>query len=617
MIRQTFAFTAALAVGLAPAAITQPDPAAAQPPSDATAHQAAADKVPVSEGYLGAVSTVDHDATKAGIRVLRHGGNAVDAAVAAAATLGVTEPFSAGIGGGGFFVYYDAATGEVHTIDGRETAPSAADESLFLDEQSGEPLPFEEARVSGLSIGTPGTPATWQAALDAWGTRELPAMLRPAIRVAEHGFEVDQTYHDQIAQNQDIFDDFTSSSELFLPDGAAPEVGSTFRNPELADTYRQLASEGVAAMYGGELGAELAATVQQPPVGEDADRTVRPGSLTADDVADYEVRHQEPTRVDYRGLEVYGMAPVSSGGSTVGEALNILEGFDGDDQEAFLHAYLEASSLAFADRNRYVGDPSRLDVPLDGLLAQSYADQRRCLIDPERPAPKPVAPGVPAEADDVTDGGVPGEDCAPTAPAGSAWQPGGTNTTHLTTSDRWGNVVAYTLTIESTGGSGIVVPDRGYLLNNELTDFNFAPTQGDAPDPNLPGPQKRPRSSMSPTIVLSDGAPLLALGSPGGATIIPTVLQTLVNRIDLGYDLPGALAAPRLSPMNDATRAEPAFLESDVGRSLSRMGHEIDSVDEIGAATALEFGRHGRVQAVAEPERRGGGSAMTVLPVPR
>ncbi|NED97671.1 gamma-glutamyltransferase [Phytoactinopolyspora alkaliphila] len=567
-------------------------------------------KTPVAVGIGGAVSTVDADATAAGLRMLRRGGTAVDAAVAAAAALGVTEPFSAGIGGGGFFVYYDAASGTVSTLDGRETAPATAGADLLLDPEAGEPLPFQEARVSGLSIGTPGTLQTWDDALDRWGRFSLRTTLQPAIRLARSGFVVDETFHSQVEDNADIFADFPASAELFLPDGAPPEVGTKLRNRDLADTYKLIAKHGTDVFYSGEIAEEIAATVQAPPVADDAERVVRSGELSVDDLAGYRVIEREPTLVEYDGLEVYGMGPPSSGGSTVGEALNILENFelDSGDEASALHVYLEASALAFADRNRYVGDPDVIDVPLAELLSQGFADERACEIDPDQAAPKPVAPGSP-------DGDY--APCGESADAAGA-VPGGGSTTHLTTADRWGNVVSYTLTIEQTGGSGITVPGRGFLLNNELTDFNAVPTQGDAPDPNLPGPGKRPRSSMSPTIVLDEGEPFLALGSPGGATIITTVLQTLLNRIDLGMDLPDAVAAPRLSQRNGAvTNAEPAALGTPVAAELEELGHVFSETAEIGAVTGIEFLPRGRMMAVAEPERRGGGSAGVLVPVRR
>jgi gamma-glutamyltranspeptidase/glutathione hydrolase len=347
--------------------------------------------------------------------------------------------------------------------------------------------------------------------------------------------------------------------------------------------------------------------VQRPPVAANPSQpwqyAILPGGMTMDDLRAYDVRRPAPTHMRYRGYDVYGMATPSSGGSTVGESLNILERSDLGrlEKSQALHRYLESSALAFADRNRYVGDYTPRPL-LDALLTDGFAGERACLIDPARALAKPVAPGVP-------DGRY--ERCATAAGGATADQ--GRSTTNLTVADRWGNVVEYTLTIEQTGGNGIVVPGRGFLLNNELTDFNFTPTQGTAPDPNLPGPGKRPRSSMAPTIVLQHGKPFLALGSPGGSTIITTVLQILVNRIDLGMTLPQAVAAPRATQRNTASvTAEPAFIASPEGVALAALGHTYTSTPEIGAATAIEFLPRGRLLASAEPARRGGGAAGTV-----
>ncbi|KQR15971.1 gamma-glutamyltransferase [Cellulomonas sp. Leaf334] len=567
-------------------------PASAHPP-----HPGHGGKVSEATGYGGAVATVDADATRVGLDVLRKGGNAVDAAVAAAATLGVTEPFSSGIGGGGFFVYYDAATGKVHTIDGRETAPMTMRSDSFLE--NGVPLLFADAVTSGLSVGVPGTPRTWATALEQWGSLDLRRALRGATDVARRGFVVDQTFVDQTTANVARFSAFRSSSDLFLRRGAPPAVGSVFRNRDLADTYDLLARKGADALYTGRLAQEIVRTVQDPPVRRNSPLVVRPGLLELGDLAAYQAPLREPTHVTYRGLDVYGMAPPSSGGSTVGEALNILEASDLGDTTQTLHHYLEASALAFADRNRYVGDDAFVDVPLEELLSDEFAAERACLIDPEVALTKPVSPGVP-------DGDYSAE--CETAAVGTEGSDG-QSTTHLTTADRWGNVVAYTLTIESLGGNGIVVPGRGFLLNNELTDFNFTDTQGGA-DPNLPGPGKRPRSSMAPTIILADGTPFLALGSPGGSTIITTVLQILVNRLDLGMDLPAAVAAPRATQRNTAAvQAEPGFDRT----ALQALGHTFADNPEIGAATGIEFLDGGAMQAVAEPTRRGGGSAAVVV----
>src|SRR5215217_8247609 len=268
-------------------------------------------KAPVAVGRGGAASTVDIDATRVAIDVLRHGGNAIDAAVATAATLGVTEPFSSGLGGGGFLVYYNARTKTVHTIDGRETAPATMREKAFIDSATGEPLQFQEARISGISVGVPGTPQTWQTALRKWGTISLRDALRPAIKVADRGFVVDQTFASQINDNLAAFSQFSSSSALYLPGGAPPAVGSPIRNPDLARTYRLLSRQGIDSFYGGPLAREIAATAQRPPLAAGA-APVLPGVITAADIARYRTIFRAPTHVRYRGLDVYGMAPSSS-----------------------------------------------------------------------------------------------------------------------------------------------------------------------------------------------------------------------------------------------------------------------------------------------------------------
>ncbi|TXC98484.1 gamma-glutamyltransferase [Streptomyces sp. ISID311] len=568
-------------------------------------------KKAVATGSGGAVSSVNPYASRAGLEVLRKGGNAVDAAVATAAALGVVEPYSAGVGGGGYMVYYDAKAKKVRTIDGRETAPAAMRADSFLDPATGKPLPSEDAINSGLSVGVPGTPATWDKALKSWGTVSLAKALRPATRIADDGFVVNKEFRAQTAMNEKRFRDIKSTSDLFLPKGELPVVGSRFRNPDLARTYRQLAGEGVDALYHGSIGRDVARTVQKPPMAPGAHHQARPGLMKPGDLARYTTERRDPTRIKYHGLDVYSMAPSSSGGTTVGEALNILDNFhlSKADKTQALHHYLEASRISFADRNRWVGDPAFSDVPTKPLLSKEFAKSRSCLIRSDKALTSPLAPADPRHPDAGCQGKT-----------GSKQPHEGPSTTHLVAADRWGNVVSYTLTIEQTGGSAITVPGRGFLLNNELTDFDFAPLTKGTPDPNLPGPGKRPRSSMSPTIVLRDGKPMMAVGSPGGATIITTVLQTLVNRLDLGMSLPAAVAAPRISQRNAAqTEAEPAFLDSPERKKLEALGHRFvlapkafTPSPEIGAVAALEFLPHGKITAVAEPKRRGGGSAMVL-----
>ena len=564
-------------------------------------------KVAVMRGGGGAVASVDAVASQVGIDVLKAGGNAADAAVATAAALGVTEPYSTGIGGGGFFLFYDAASGQVKTIDGREAAPATFDANVFR-EPDGTPMAFTKAVNSGLSVGVPGTPATWAKAANSFGTMSFGDLMKPAEDIAKRGFVVDQTFHDQTAANAARFSMFPETARVFLRDGEAPAVGSVFRNPDMAAAYRELRTHGTASLYAGRLGQAVVDEAQSPHTGPGV--SVPKGQITMGDLADYSAIRRTPIHSQYRGLDVYGMPVPSSGGIAVAEILNLLEAFDtrtGTPLSAvsnadYLHRFSEASALAFADRNRYVGDVP--GVPVDELVSQAFADERACLFSPTTALTRPVPFGTP-------DGSY--EACGPAAT--TAGLPNdGQSTSHLVVTDRWGNAVSYTLTIEQTGGSGITVPGWGFLLNNELTDFNFAPLQAGVPDPNLPGPGKRPRSSMSPTIVLDHGHLRLVLGSPGGATIITTVTQVLTEYLDRGMSVLDAIAAARLSSRNGTEQAEPALYSSTDAASLTLMGHYMTSTPEIGAATAIRVHGPDDFEANAEPVRRGGGSAMVVDP---
>ena len=557
------------------------------------------EKQPTATGRGGGAATVDLLGTQAAIDTLRDGGNAVDAAVAAAAVLGVTEPYSCGIGGGGFMTIR-TADGRVTTIDSREKAPASMEPDSFFE--NGAPLVFDAARWSGLSAGVPGTVAGWDRALRRYGTQSLARTLRAGIKVARQGFTVDQTFFSQTEPAVPWFDDVPSTEELYLDeDGTPRDVGDTIRNRDLARTYKMIAQDGPRAFYRGDLAEAIVDAVRDPQTYEDADHIWRPGLMTEQDLRDYDALRRDPTHMTYRGLDIWGMGPPSSGGSTVGETLNILEGYNdlARNRTRALHLFLEASRLAFADRNAYVADPDFFDVPLAGLLSNGFAGERRALIDPAKAATSPVAPGNPYD-----DEGGPGLAAADVSHPRQS-------TTHLVVSDRQGTVVSYTFTIESTGGNGIVVPGYGFLLNNELTDFNFDSTD----HPNRAEGGKRPRSSMSPTIVTRNGQPVYAVGSPGGSTIIPTVAQVLLERLDLGASLPEAIARPRAAQRNTAaTTAEPAFISSPEGQALTGYGHSFTPMAEIGAVTGLEFLPGGRVLAAAEPVRRGGGSAAVVRP---
>jgi gamma-glutamyltranspeptidase/glutathione hydrolase len=573
--------------------------------------------VPTATGSGGAASTVDGVATTAAIDVLKHGGNAVDAAVAAAGVLGVVEPYSCGIGGGGFMVIR-TPRGKVTTLDGRETAPAALrPDSFFIDGRPPDPASttdFSLNRWSGLSAGVPGTPATWAYALKRYGTWSLARALAPGIDVARQGFVIDDTFFDQTDGDVPWFDDIPSTAAIYLDaDGTPHDVGTVQTNPDMARTYARMAALGVKkGFYRGPVAKAMAAAAQDPPIAATADHTWRPGLMTTRDVRRYRVIERAPTQVDYRNYRVYSMAPPSSGGSTVGEALNILEqlpAYAAGSVIDKLHYYLEASRYAFADRNMWVADPAFFDVPLTGLLSDSFAAERAALIGPQA-ANATVAAGDPTDNQHGHGHGYGRGHGKPRGPGASVSRT--QSTTHLTVVDKHGMVVTYTFTIESIGGNGIVVPGWGFLLNNELTDFNTESTTA----ANRADGGKRPRSSMAPTYVEQSGRPFLALGSPGGSTIITTVLQMLVERLDLGMALPAAITDPRASQRNGPTsQPEQAFLTKYGALAGPPHNQAFGTpTNEIGSVEAVEFLPSGGFLAAAEPTRRGGGNAQVVSP---
>ncbi|NET09028.1 MAG: gamma-glutamyltransferase, partial [Symploca sp. SIO2B6] len=400
---------------------------------------------------------------------------------------------------------------------------------------------------------------------------------------------------------------FESTRALYLPNGEPPAIGSQFKNPDLAYTYRLIATEGVNAFYRGEIGHAIAHTVQHPPTIDHPPFPIIPGTLTATDLDLYHVQVHPPVSTTYRGYQFYGMGLPSSGGITSFQILNLLDGIDlaALNPAEIWHQVIESERLAYSDRNQYLGDAEYVDVPVNGLLSRDYAHARRSLLPDQAPdaAQFRAEPGNPLPYQD---------DPSPssTTMEAIADQPDleGISTTHLTIADRWGNVVSHTLTIESTGGSGIVVPGYGFILNNELTDFN--PT---LPHPNAPEPGKRPRSSMAPTIAIAPDGGVMAFGSPGGSTIITTVVGIAVNTIDLGLSLEEAIAAPRLSQRNSGlTRVDQNLEKTPLGVELTRLGHGLEPVPEIGDATGIYMAPDGQQTAITEPTRRGGGAAQVV-----
>ena len=366
---------------------------------------ASAAREPVAVGTGGAVASMDLGASQAGIDVLRHGGNAIDAAVATASTLGVTIPFVAGPGGGGFMVIYLAKTHQVVTIDGRETCPAACTPTMFTDPKTGQPLGYDYASDQPLATGVPSMVATWAKAVSRYGRGSLAADLQPAIRVADRGFRVNADFRQLTQSDLPELQAYPASRALLLTRAGQPlPVGSLLRNPDLARTYRLLGRYGPSYLYDGPLGRAIVQADDHPVLTPGSKVVALPGIMTTSDLRAYRARVQAPTHVRYRGLDIYSMAPPSSSGSTVGEALNILSGYNlsAEPRATALFHYLEASRLAYADRNAYVGDPRYVSVPLSGLLSPAFAATRRCLIHnqaldlPGRPRqPHPALPRLP------------------------------------------------------------------------------------------------------------------------------------------------------------------------------------------------------------------------------
>ncbi len=524
-----------------PPGVTLPPPAGeAAPPPPAWDGQA----------YRGGVVSVSHPlAAKAGADVLARGGNAIDAAAAIQFVLNVVEPQFSGIGGGGFIMVHLARGNKNFAIDGREKAPSAATPTQFV--LSGVPAAqrFTVASTSGLAVGVPGTLAAVDVALRNWGTISLSESLQPAIDAADRGFRINRFLAANIVGDGGRTSFQPETAAIFRPNGVPLAEGDLLRQPELAKTFRLIAARGPKVFYEGEIARAIVAAQQRsrtPTAAEGA------GRMTLPDLANYRVAVREPTRVDYRGWTVTSMPPPSSGGLTVGQMLGLVERFPmGDAAQGFgfggrntLHVMAEAMRLAFADRAVWMGDEDFVPVPKAGLVNPDYVATRSVMINPTARMATPIA-GNPLPYDTAMTGDKkvnlglgPKEDERPS------------HTTHFSVVDKWGNVVSFTTTIESTWGTGITVPGYGFLLNNELTDFNFDPTKDAAtgnPGANDVAPNKRPRSSMAPAIVFRGREPVAAYGSPGGSTIINSVFNVTLNLIDHRMSIQQAVDAPRLS----------------------------------------------------------------------
>jgi gamma-glutamyltranspeptidase/glutathione hydrolase len=494
-----------------------------------------------------------------GADILRQGGNAVDAAVATGFALAVTYPRAGNIGGGGFMIIHSADSHEDVAIDYRETAPAATTRDIFLG-PDGKP-DIAKSRDSALSIGVPGTVAGLALALEKYGSGlfTLPDLLKPAIELARGGFVVADDMADTLPGIRPRLARWPTTTRIFSrADGTSLREGDTLVQADLAATLSAIATQGPRGFYEGPIAEKLAAGVRDAG-----------GIMTSDDLKSYQPVIRAPVRGTYRGYDVISMPPPSSGGVVLLEMLNILEGFAISDMKRgsapSLHVMIEAMKRAYADRARYLGDPDFVTAPVATLMSKEYAAKQRASIDLERATP-------------WTD-------------ALSATPPReGSNTTHFSVVDSRGNAVSNTYTLNFPYGVGLVAEGTGVLLNNELDDFTAAPGASNAFglvgfEANLPGPGKRPLSSMSPTIVLKDGKPVLVTGSPGGSRIISTVLQVIVNVLDYHMDVAAAVAAPRLHHqwLPDVVRVERGFAD-DALAELRAKGHQV--VDQLGQTSA-------------------------------
>ena len=527
------------------------------------------------------VAAANPHAVEAGAEVLRAGGTAADAMVAVQAVLGLVEPQSSGLGGGAFLVWYDAASGELTTLDGRETAPLAATPRLFQDDQ-GEPLGFFDAVVGGRSVGTPGTPALMQAAHERWGKADWPVLFAHAIQLAEDGFKVSPRMAMLVAGDADRLSRQQAAREYFLPGDVPVAAGSLLKNPAYAATLRQLAKDGAGVFYTGDIATDIVETVQ----GADSN----PGVLAPVDLAIYQIKERDAVCVDYRSHQVCGMGPPSSGALTVGQILGLVEPFDiaamGPDSPEAWRLIGDASRLGFADRARYMADSDFVPVPSKGLLDKAYLTKRSTLLHGEM-ALAEVKPGKP-DFDHALNWA---DDAAIELPS----------TSHISIVDSYGNALSMTTTIENGFGSRLMV--RGFLLNNELTDFSFRSHFDGVPVANRVEPGKRPRSSMAPTIVLKDGKPVLVVGSPGGSRIIGYVAKTIIAHLDWGMDVQAAVSLPHLVNRFGTYDVEEGTKAEALTAPLEAMGFEVSVRALTSGLHAISLGE--TLQGGADPRREG------------
>ena len=525
-----------------------------------------------SRSLKGAVATVHPLATQAAQNAYKQGGNAVDAAIAAALTLGVVDGHNSGIGGG-LFALVRWADGRIEAIDGREMAPALARRDMYL--RNGQVVP-RLSKTGALAIGIPGSLAAFDYLINKGGNLELPDVLLPAAEIAEEGFAISQHYANRIRATADSIRKYPETAQLLLDENSNPhKTGYWLQQPDLASTYRRLADEGVDYFYQGGFAKRLEQWMQK-----------NGGLVTAEDFANYQLKNRQPLETEYRGYQVIGFPPPSSGGVHVAQILNILEGFDLSNLSTAdrYHVIAEAMKLAFADRAYWLGDPDFADVP-KGLVSKVYAGKLAAQIDLEHVSEVKGA-GAPPDADE---------------------QLFGKHTTHIATADEQGNWVAITTTVNTSFGSKVIIPGTGVMMNNQMDDFSAQPGVQNAfglvgAEANSIAPGKRPLSSMSPTVVLKDGQPVMTLGAAGGPTIITQVVQTLINVIDLGMTPKEAIGEPRI---HHQWIPNSLFVEEtmpvDVRKALNEKGYRLKLGRHGGTTQMISLDKAGTFIAVTEP----------------
>ncbi|WP_407649429.1 gamma-glutamyltransferase [Brevibacillus composti] len=541
----------------------------------------------IPSGETGAtkgIVAVSHPAAaQVGKDILQQGGNAIDAAAGIQLALNVVEPQMSGIGGGGFMMIYLQKQKKITVIDSREMAPQSADPRMFLDAE-GKPIPFDERHTNGKAVGVPGTLLGLDTALKKYGTMKLSQVIDPAIGLAEQGVPVNWINARHIADSQDKLLKHKTAGEVFVPGGKPLAEGELLIQPDLAKTFKLIKEKGTDVLYKGEIGEALVKEVNRTG-----------GAMTMEDLKKYKVVEREPVKGTFRGYEIVSMSPPSSGGLTLIQILKLMEGFDnkkdGPLSAAYLHRLIEANHLAYADRAAYMADEDFYPVPKTGLLHEEYIKERRQLIQPDR-VNREVKAGDPWPYEGKK--AVKALSQVDVTPV--------KQTTHFSVMDKWGNLVSYTTTIEDVFGSGIMVPGYGFMLNNELTDFDAVPGGVNEAEPG-----KRPRSSMTPTIVLKDGKPFMAVGSPGGSTIIASVSQTILNVLEHDMPIREAILSPRIFSSSYPSVTWEAGIDQDVVLQLMAMGHGFRPAPEnIGNVQAVIYDfETGRMYGGADNTREG------------